>query len=84
MAAWELAGAGIRILDDYLIKGDPLDPPRAAPVRGVVALGGPSGLTVARDGRARVVRDCADPRGGAAVAALRWMAQVDAGLILVG
>ena len=74
---------GIRILDDYLIKGDPLDPPRGLPPRGVVALDGPSGLTVARDGRVQVVRDCGDPRGGAAVAALRWMAQVDAGLISV-
>ena len=75
---------GIRILDDYLIHGDPLDPPRGLRSRGVVALDGPSGLTVARDGRVRVVRDCGDPRGGAAVAALRWMAQVDAGLISVG
>ena len=79
---------GIRILDDYLTLGAPdswpLDPPRAAPVRGVVALDGPSGLTVARDGRVQVVRDCADPRGGAAVGWLRWMAQVDAGLIAVG
>jgi hypothetical protein len=75
---------GIRILDDYLTLGDPLDPPRGAQPRGVVALDGPSGLTVARDGRVRVVRECGDPRGGAAVAAMRWMAQVDAGLIAVG
>ena len=75
---------GIRILDDYLTLGDPLDPPRVAQPRGVVALDGPSGLTVARDGRVRVVRECGDPRGGAAVAALRWMARVDAGLFVVG
>ena len=79
---------GIRILNDYLTLGAldswPLDPPRGLPMRGVVALDGPSGLTVARDGRVRVVRDCGDPRGGAAVAALRWMAQVDAGLIPLG
>ena len=79
---------GIRILDEYLTLGAPdswpLDPPRGLPTRGVVALDGPSGLTVARDGRVQVVRDCGDPRGGAAVAALRWMAQVDAGLIPLG
>ena len=79
---------GIRILDDYLINGAPdswpIDPPRGSRSRGVVALDGPSGLTVARDGRVQVVRDCGDPRGGAAVGWLRWMAQVDAGLIPLG
>ena len=75
---------GIRILDDYLTLADPLDPPRAALPRGVLALDGPSGLTVARDGRVRVVHDCDDPRGGAEAGWLRWMAQVAGGLIPVG
>ena len=75
---------GIRILDDYLTNGDPLDPPRGAPARGVLALDGPSGLTLARDGRVRVVADCSDPRGGAEAGWLRWVAQVERGLIPVG
>lgn len=75
---------GIRIFDDYLVSGDPLAPPRGLPVRGALALDGPTGLTVARDGRVRAVHDCVDPRGTRDVALLRWMALVERGLIPLG
>lgn len=75
---------GIRILDDYLLYGDPQRPPRGARQRRAVSLEGRTGLSVGSYGRVRAVADCADPRGGADVGWLRWMAQVDAGLFPLG